>query len=387
MVVDYDVIVVGAGPSGATAARGYAAAGLSTLLLDRERLPRFKACGGGVTIKANQVLGFQIPEDIIERKAYGVRLNYWNKSNSCMREYPITNLVSRSRFDKFLADKAVEAGATLMDGAPVSGVGRDGDLQVVESAEGRLSAKVVVGADGVNSVVSGRVRPKLTQDELASTIEAEIRMDPSEIEGRYASFLDVYFGNSVGAGYGWVFPKRDHVSVGLGSLLRMFKNPKKKFMGFLEKRGLSQDVELHPHLIPLGNPSREVVSDGIILVGDAAGYADPMTGEGIYHAIHSGKLASDTIVRAFGKNDFRREFLRTYHEECRRAFSEEFRRARKASFVVYGMPWLSYPLIIGNNPVLEKYVDVLTGEMTYKSFKRWAIPRTPSLILKGVFHI
>ncbi|MCX6695132.1 MAG: NAD(P)/FAD-dependent oxidoreductase [Candidatus Altiarchaeota archaeon] len=383
-MADYDVIVVGAGPSGSTAARGCAKAGLKTLILDREKLPRFKACGGGVTVKVDRIIDYKIPEEIIERKAYGVRLNYWNKSNSHLREYPITNLVSRSRFDKFLADKTVEAGAELMDGTIVSSVSKEGSTQTVESSEGKFTAKMIVGADGVNSIVSERVRPRLTQDELASTIEAEVPMSPEEIDVKFGNFLDVYFGNSVGIGYGWIFPKNDHISVGVGSLLRMFKNPKQRFIEFLGKMKLPLDVELHPHLIPLGNPKRRVVSDGIILVGDAAGYADPLTGEGIYSAIHSGKLASETIVQAFDKNNFKEEFLSTYHTECRSAFSEEFRRARKAAWVIYGMPFISYPLIIGNKEVLEKYVDILAGETTYKAFKQWAQPKLPSLLLKGL---
>ena len=385
-MVDYDVIVVGAGPSGAMAARGCAKAGLKTLLLDAQKLPRHKPCGGGVTSKADRILDFPIPEDVIERRAYGVRLNYWNKVNARLRERPITTLISRDRFDKLLSDKAVSAGAILMDRTPVSSVSREGSTQVVKSSEGSFKAKVVVGADGVNSVVAERVRPRLKADELASTIEAEIPMSPQEIDEKYGSFLDVYFGDSIGVGYSWVFPKKNHISVGIGSLLKSFKNPKARFMEFLARMDLPRDAKLHPHLIPLGDPKRPVVSDGIILVGDAAGYADPLTGEGIYAALHSGKLASETIASAFQKGDFSENFLSGYHEACRREFSEEFRRARKSALVIYGLPFISYPTILGNKEILDRFIDIMTGEMTYKSFKKWAKPRAPSLILKGLIR-
>jgi flavin-dependent dehydrogenase len=271
-----------------------------------------------------------------------------------------------------------------MDGVPVSGVSKDGSLQVVESGEGRFKAPIVVGADGVNSVVAGRVRGRLTPDELASTIEAEVPMSNAEIDRIYGNLLDVYFGTSVGVGYGWVFPKNNHVSVGVGSLLKLFKKPRDRFMEFLQKRDLPSDVELHPHLIPLGNPKRPVVSDGIILAGDAAGYADPLTGEGIYPAIYSGKLTAETIAEAFKSKNFSMEFLSTYHDRCRQAFSEEFRRARKAALVIYGVPIFSYPVVLGSREILDRFIDIQTGAMTYKSFKEWAKPRASSLILKGI---
>ena len=387
MVADYDVIVGGAGPSGATAARGCARAGLKTLLIDKEKLPRHKACGGGVNAKAERLLDFQIPEEIVERRAYGMRINYWNRTNAFLKKHPITTLVSRDKFDKLLSEKAVEAGAQLMEGVCVSAVSKEGSVQAVETSEGKLRSKILVGADGVNSIVALRVRRKLTAFELASLIEAEVPMSPGEIDDKFNGYLDIYFGNSVGLGYGWIFPKRDSLNVGIGSLLKVFKNPKKRFMEFLNKMKFPTDVELHPHLIPLGDPKRPVVSDGIVLVGDAAGYADPLTGEGIYQAIYSGKLAAHTIATAVQNNNYSKEFLSAYHSNCRHAFSEEFRRARKSALVVYGLPFISYPLIIGNNEVLDKFIDIVTGDLTYKTFKKWAVPKLPSLILKSVRHI
>ena len=150
----YDVIVIGAGPSGSILAYLLAVEGLSVLILEKEPLPRYKVCGGGLTYKAINKIPFPI-QPVIEREALGGIVSY--KGNILLKvnvEQPFAALVMRDRFDFYLAQNAIEAGACLREGVTVTGLSQETDWVVAQTSDGDYFGKLLVGADGVNSIVA-----------------------------------------------------------------------------------------------------------------------------------------------------------------------------------------------------------------------------------------
>ena len=155
----YDVIVVGAGPAGATCARICAREGLKTLLLDKETFPRQKPCAGAVSAQALSLLDFPLPDDVIEKECFGVQIRYHDRSIVVRKKERIAVLVSRDRFDRVLADKAVESGVQFLMGEKVVDDIETGDAVSVSTDKGRYEARFLIGADGIHSRVARSVRP------------------------------------------------------------------------------------------------------------------------------------------------------------------------------------------------------------------------------------
>ena len=217
-----DVIIVGAGPAGSTAAREIASRGKRVLLLDRARFPRDKPCGGAVTIRCANLLPFDL-SPVIEDEVTGARIRLRNGPD-IVRDHPhtLTYMTQRRRFDHYLVEQAQEAGVDFRDGQRVQRAERlgDGTYEVTVGPNGRGGAggteethraPVVLGADGANGVIAtalGYEHPA----ESAVALEANLPCPdgvPDWLRGRVALQLGVMEG-----GYGWLFPKGDHVNVG-----------------------------------------------------------------------------------------------------------------------------------------------------------------------------
>jgi len=378
----YDVIIVGSGPAGSTAPRECALQGLNTLVIEKEKLPRHKPCGGAVSSKALSLLDFRIRDDLVEGECYGSRLHYGRYEIEARKPDRIGIFTSRNEFDMYLVEKAIDANVELKDAEGVKSL-TVGDSSVVVRTDGAIyKASAVIGADGVKSRVADYVRPRYNPNEVALAMETEIPSREEEIIERVRDITEVYFGITH-AGYGWVFPKREHFSVGVAGLLSEFKEPKSVFVNFLKKLNFNTDIRFHAHLIPAGGYEREVCSDRIILVGDAAGYVDAFYGEGIQYAIHSGKLAADVILESHKKGDFSKEELTKYKELCYDAFGENLSHALKFSGLVYKYPDVFIKLFASNKSIIDKWLDVPAGRMDYKEFQRWLLVRMPYYFLKN----
>ena len=287
----YDAIVVGAGPAGSTAAYRLACAGANVLLLDRAHFPRDKPCGGGVTGRAARLLPLSI-EPVVEHvvAAVDLRLRYGSTFARASGE-PLVYMTQRKRLDHFLVQKAVEAGAELREGVKV------GDLEVRPSGvsvEG-VEADVLIGADGVNGVTA-RALGLGGNRVVGVALEGNLsyaNMDRSAYEGRLALELGV-----VPGGYGWVFPKGDHANFGVGGWEVEGPRLRDHLRRLCEGHGVSFDdlEELRGYRLPLREPRSTMACGRALLVGDAAGLVDPVSGDGMFEGFLSSQYAVEAVL-------------------------------------------------------------------------------------------
>jgi geranylgeranyl reductase family protein len=283
----YDVIVVGAGPAGATSAYELAGSGLKVLLLEKNSLPRFKPCGGGISLKFLASLPFDFSRAI---KGYVSRLRYFYDNGDPFEAEMDSRLamVNRRDFDLTITSAAAAAGAEVLDGLEVSGIEEQADGIKIMTPRGAFKTKYLIGADGVYTKVgawSGLVRKR----RIGSALEVELTgLD-------HAQTALIGFGRAQ-QGYSWSFPKADRYSVGIGG--RHGGNLRSELDRWLDCLGYRGDrqFKIYGHALPEAVVGARLQRNGIILAGDAAGLVNPLTGEGIRYAIQSGRIAASAIV-------------------------------------------------------------------------------------------
>lgn len=294
----YDAVIVGGGPAGAIAAWTLAAAGARVAMLEKERYPRPKVCAGGVTPRARALLAPVLGSRWESAVAAEVKsLVAWTQSRFPQRhelQRPFWHTVSRETLDSLLADSAAEKGAELLTGWRVREVTleRESGLFRINSQRGNLLAGSVIGADGARGVVARSlgIGPRLR---MAPAMEVEVALRAGDRRFESEAWLD--FG-VVPMGYAWVFPKGGQVSVGIGGLtngkrlavaLRAFAGRNSLDLGETRPRGW---------VLPVWRPGVPASRGNALLVGDAAGLVDPITGEGLYYAVRSGELAATALL-------------------------------------------------------------------------------------------
>lgn len=305
----YDAIVVGAGPGGATTAYHLANSGVRTLLLEKQKLPRYKTCGGGITFKAAQVLPFDL-SPVIERTLDKMSFSWkTGKPYTLQSQDPLVYMVQRSRFDNFLTEQAVHAGAELMDEVAVKNVELDDAGVTLQTTRDTFTADYLVGADGATGRVARSLGLMADRWTLAA-IESELEVDSATME---------YWHDKIGidlgelrASYGWVFPKGDHLSVGVGGLptLTDFGSRLKRYDSkhtAARVPGVVKTLRSHGYVLPCRTPGAAVQKGNALLVGDAAGLVEAFTGEGIYWAIRSGTVAANSIITATGQPAYQQQ--------------------------------------------------------------------------------
>lgn len=325
----YDLIVVGGGPAGATCARRAAQLGLEVLVLEKAYHPRRKACGGGVTVRVKDALDFDL-SSVIERKVYGVRI-YSPSGLIIDQSRPESSglTVRRESFDSLLLKKAKEAGAEVIEGTKVEDVIEKADSVLAVTKDGNYNSRLLVGADGINSIVGRRtgIKARWKDDEVGLCIEAAVPMESSEISRivRENSIIEIYFG-PVLYGYAWAFPKKTEFSLGIGvrvSKMQNLKDAWKRFVsGFEERHSVKCDLrDTIAARLPLRGKIRNTCSKRVMLTGDAAGFVAPVTGEGIIYAIYSGKIAAEVANEELQKGDGVN--ASSYEQRCKNAFNQD----------------------------------------------------------------
>ncbi|HEY0416901.1 MAG TPA: geranylgeranyl reductase family protein [Gaiellaceae bacterium] len=277
----FDVLVVGGGPAGSTTAIRLADAGARVLLVDRAAFPRDKPCGGGLTTRAFAQCPVD-PTPVVEEEVDVVELRF-RFGDGVVRHAaaPVIRMTQRRRLDAFLLDAARERGVEVRTGTTVD----------VTDAP----ADVVVGADGANGTTAKALG-------LGGGIVQGVAYEGNVAYGvvdrdRYARRAVVELADIPG-GYGWVFPKGDHVNVGVGAWQAEGPRIREHLARVCDAHGLdpAQLESLRGHRLPLRTRETRVAGERGVLVGDAAGLIDPVSGDGMYECFVSSRLAAEAIL-------------------------------------------------------------------------------------------
>jgi geranylgeranyl reductase family protein len=374
----YDVVIVGAGPAGTILAYLLAKEGVEVLIIEKQPLPRYKPCAGGLTRRAVAALPFEVKE-VVEDEAYTIRTFLRNEPLFVETEQkPIVSMVMRDRFDQWLVKKALDEGARIEEGVGFKSLfGSPGHLTVTTS-RGDFGCRLVVGADGVNSRVARALGLEVRRKTMVAVQGEVYSSDPCRIDGfRNSAHFD--FG-VIPKGYAWVFPKKDHLSIGVLTTSRKVKHLRGHFYSYLKLKELNDCAiirSLRLHLIPFHPDRRNRLStERGLVVGDATGFADPITGEGIFHAIKESRMASEVLLKALRSGYHQ---LPEYSRLLKEEMMEDLQYAQRFAGVLYRISSLSTKIIKSHGSTLGRYhTEVISGTKTYrelyrKTFKLWKL--------------
>ena len=367
--MDWDVIIVGAGAGGAAAACFLSKQGCRVVVLEKERLPRYKACAGGVPPGAQRLLPFDlspVTEAVVTDVIYALR-------REKRHEQPLYGeamlMVNRADFDHYVLR---QADVEIVEGAEVTALEETGGRVRVRTQEGKTyAARYLIGADGANSRVARALGLRRGR-QLGLALEAEVTPG-EEVMARYRNRALFLFG-ALRKGYIWIFPKRHHLSVGIGS----FGKTKEDLSAILRREMAALDISLEgvcetAHPLPIHLYAEPLQRGRCLLVGDAAGLVDAFLGEGIRHAVHSARLAADAILN---------DDVAGYSAAVKAEISAGLAPARWAARFFYGYADLAYWCVERNPELTRLFLRLVSGELSYGALVR----RLPFLFVQSVLR-
>ena len=403
--LDAEVIVAGAGPAGAVAAYTLARAGVRVLIVERDALPRHKPCGGGISTRVlKRFPWLAAPLETIQTNPVS-NLYFEGPSGGVFRmraNGPVVILIRRIEFDHLLTSLAQDAGADVLASAAIAQVSQDDGGVTLRTRDGRrLRALVVIAADGVNSVIARRLglnpgwpASRLALDMMEETPTARLRTAEPDT-------LSIFYGYGGAHGYGYIFPKRDHVNVGIGYLLPYFKervdltpyDVQQQFVGQLRGRGMmdgaSDRAHFTPFLIPMGGPLTKTAAGRVLLAGDAGGFVNGFSAEGIYYAMVTGELAANAVLGARGGPPARA--CRAYIRAWRHEIGSELRDSVLIQKHLFGSPPRMDRVVHSANarPEFPRILfDYASGRLSYRAARRrmlWQFPRLLPRLARHAF--
>lgn len=373
----WDVVVVGAGPAGASAAYAAATAGRQVLLLEKAELPRYKTCGGGIIGPSRDCLppGFELP---LRDRVHAVTFSLNGRLSRTRRSRQMLfGLINRPEFDAALADAAHGAGATLRTGTAVSRVEQHGPavpdrrtVAVILATGETVLARAVVGADGSASRIGAHVGVKLSQVDLG--LEAEIPV-PAPVAEDWAGRVHIDWGPLPGS-YGWVFPKGDILTVGVISARGEGSATKRYLDDFVARLGLAgfEPSISSGHLTRCRSDDSPLSRGRVLVCGDAAGLLEPWTREGISYALRSGRLAGEWAVRiaeAHDAVDARRQAL-NYAFAVKAGLGAEMGVGRRMLALFEKRPGLLHAVLTTLPPAWNAFAKITRGSSTLAEMVR-----------------
>ena len=327
----YDVIIVGAGPAGCSCAHELLKNNKKVLILDKAQFPRHKPCAGGITMKTLKHLPVDI-NHLVQHKAQDMIFSFSQK-----RKIKLNNakgscvMVIRDKFDEFFFNETVKAGAVF---------NKINKINKIKLVEGKISidfddktylCDYLIGADGANSVVR-KLTSNFNYKNPVFAYEGLVKKEDTDYPTEFI------FNKH---GYAWIFPKGNHYNVGIGNLISSSKSKnltKKDLYNFVSDRFGSSEIE-NITAFPIGTEGDHYrVKNNIFLVGDAAGLAESLLGEGIYNAVLSGKFAGSAIVDSYNNNIS----AKLAYNKFLLHLTDELKLYKKGAKILYGFPRISY---------------------------------------------
>lgn len=370
----FDVAIIGSGPSGASAAYELSQKGISVVIIEKETLPRYKTCGGGFVYRGRKKMPFDISE-VVEREFFEIETYFKTKNVkiTSKRDQPIISMIMRDTFDHLIVKKSEENGIKLLQNHKLLNI-TFGELLTIHTTEGDLQTKFVIAADGALSPTA-----KITGWEETRTIipALEYELEVPEEDFKRLSSSVRFDINAIPYGYGWCFPKKNHLSVGVGVFIKTDKkiNLKNYYAKYLETLGIHTILkeQAHGFVIPVTPRTDSFAQKGVFLIGDAAGFADPMTAEGISNAIYSGKLAAESIIESNLNANIAEKL---YHEKLEKDLLPELRTGAKMANLFYGNDMIVNMFIKKYGQIFsEAMTDVFMGTRTYPTDYKAAVKR------------
>ncbi len=399
----YDVIVCGAGPGGAYAAYMLARRGRKVAIVEKEHFPRFKPCGG---ILRPGIIEFR---DVVNKLGkFDEGITYSAALHSPSGKYimryrsavPLAYHVRRETFDAAIAGMACDAGAELIEDAHVKSVGytlepdnADSKVEFMLSSGRTVAGRSAIGAGGVHCPVAKFVRARervraIPQDALGFAVVAEVGCKDEFVKGTFGRDRETHLFFTDYYGYGWVFPKKDAVNFGIGAYWRDAKEHNmmqeaRKFSKMIVENGLLPEsaiecVKFRGGILPTGITLGRTFTDRIVVIGDAAGFASPLTGEGIYYAMLSGKVAAEVMNRALDREKrggLSRESLQSYERAWKERFGLELRDARGLANLLFSNPEKLVRLAVDDLVLQNCFADCFSAITDPGKVKRRAILR------------
>lgn len=401
-IMKYDVVVVGAGPAGSTAAKFLSERGIRTLLLDKSKFPHDKPCGGGLTAKVLKNFKYIEENDLIDSYSYGgafysPSLRY---KVELQKTEPIVAMVIRKKFDDGLVKIAIGSGATFLDGKNVVDIKvLKGKTKVIFDNGTEIDSQIVIGADGIWSTVAKKTGLGHHNDIFGVSIFEEYPMK-TEILDQYFTEKRLIHGHIkiLGlAGYGWVFPKKECVNIGVteiisaASKLRGKTNLKevyKKYFQILKECKIIPDNlninKLRGGALPF-RPLDKTYTDRVILCGDAAGLINPVTGEGIDFAMDSGHIAAGVIIEALERDDFSAQFLSKYERIWKTDFGKDLKLLLRASGLWGKGSENIIKLASEDKKMADMFFKIGVGNLSINKYKWKLVKRMIYYKLKNLF--
>ena len=271
-------------------------------------------------------------------------------------------------------ERAILAGARAMTEKAL-GFKDSGEWVSVQTKDEVYKSRFLVVASGCQDALKKEIAGPESKKSMGLCLVTEIEAEEDRIVEHLGSALDIHF--SVAGGYGWIFPHRGYYSVGIGGLSSSLPHPRQAMRCFLMENGFPEASRLSGHLIPQGGNRRRVARGRVLLAGDAAGFVDPFTGEGIYYALASGKIAGEMV------DDVPAAIVaRSYESRIEKEFGRDLGYALFFSRIMHSHPRIFLRILAREEKVLERYLEVGAGQMSYRNFMLWLLPRLPLSLMR-----
>ena len=418
--LDSSVLVVGGGPAGSTAALALAEQGVPVRVLDRAAFPRNKPCGGGISLR---VLG-RFP--YLGRSLDAIATHYLSRLHlegpdgqaaTIDAGAPAALMIRRVEFDALLLSMAREAGAEIVSGVDIVQARETADRVSLTARDGRVfESPLVIAADGVHSVIARRLglnpgwpADAVALDMMEETPRAELRdVDPSVLWVAYGYEPSASTSASASRterkgspeGYAYIFPKRDHVNVGIGYVLSHYRSRvnrppyelQRNFVAHLRDRGIVEGESMRrnftPFIIPVGGPLRRPGRGRVLLAGDAGGFVNGFTAEGIYYAMVTGQLAARAIVQSNGAAGS--AVANRYRRLCNDEIGAELRDSIRIQRYLFADRRRIARVIAGAHrepAMVQLMLDLAIGRRSYHDVRRRLLSRSPGLAVRFLWEL